>query len=81
MTVESMLTEGIYLMFIGMGFVVTFLTILVLILTQMEKFVDHEADAALANTDNQQNNHQTSNSTLKAVISAAVHQHRRRSGK
>ena len=75
MSVESMLTEGLYLMFTGMGFVIAFLTLLVLILNQMEKFVDHE-QRPLANSDVQPDN-----SKLKAVISAAVHKHRQRSGK
>jgi len=71
MSVESMIMEGLYLMLIGMGFVISFLTILVFILSLMERFIDHEQVEVMATTDKQM-----SNSTLTAVISAAIHQHR-----
>ena len=76
MAVESMITEGLYLMLVGMGFVVSFLTILVLLLNLMEKIICQEAIEVVSNSANQ-----TDNSQLLAVISAAVHQHRQQSKK
>lgn len=76
MAVESMITEGLYLMLVGMGFVISFLTILVLLLSLMEKIIGQEVVEVAANSANQ-----TDNSQLLAVISAAVHQHRQQSKK
>ena len=76
MAVESMITEGLYLMMVGMGFVVSFLTILVLLLNLMEKIIGQEVvEVAPSSTP------QTDKSRLMAVISAAVHQHRQQSNK
>jgi len=77
MAVDSMITEGLYLMMVGMGFVVCFLTILVLLLNLMEKLIGQEdIEVATAVTGSTQ---QMDNSRLMAVISAAVHQHRQQS--
>ena len=75
MSVESMMAEGLYLMVVGMGFVIGFLSLLVLLLNLMERFVDHE-EVDVLTSDNQ-----LSQSTLIAVISSAIHQHRRQSHK
>lgn len=78
MDVDSMITEGLYLMMVGMGFVVSFLTILVIILYIMEKLIGHEV-AEVASASSTRSTQQTDNSPLMAVISAAVHQHRQQS--
>lgn len=75
MSVETMMAEGLYLMVVGMGFVIGFLSLLVLLLHLMEKFVDHE-DVDVLTPDGL-----LSQSTLIAVISSAIHQHRRQSHK
>jgi len=75
MSIESMVTEGLYLMIVGMGFVVVFLTILVQILNLMEKLVDHDEIPEVQSSDEKLNQ-----STLTAVISAAIHKHRQRHG-
>lgn len=73
MGIESMIIEGLYLMMTGMGFVLFFLTILVLLLYIMEKVVGVEqAEASVPD----QSHDSRSNQTLTAVISAAIHQHR-----
>ncbi len=73
MSIESMVNEGLYLMIIGMGFVVIFLTLLVQILNLMERFIDHdEVPEVKAKVS------PTGNATLTAVISAAIHKHRQR---
>jgi len=74
MSVESMISDGLYLMLIGMGFVVSFLTLLVIILNIMEKVIVHEEIESVTYAQDAK----MDNSTLTAVISAAVHQHRRR---
>ncbi len=74
MAVDSMITEGLYLMLVGMGFVVSFLTTLVLLLNLMEKMIGQEVVEAAPNSVSQ-----TDNGQLMAVISAAVHQHRQQS--
>jgi len=76
MAVESMISQGLYLMLVGMGFVVCFLTILVMLLNLMERIVDHEEVAVISGSGKQANN-----TTLTAVITAAIHQHRQQSGK
>jgi len=48
MAVESMISQGLYLMLVGMGFVVCFLTILVMLLNLMERIVDHEEVAVIS---------------------------------
>jgi len=73
MNVESLISEGLYLMLIGMGFVICFLTILVFLLYAMEKLVDHEEIVEVKTATNT-----TNNGTLTAVISAAIYQHRNR---
>lgn len=75
MSVETMMAEGLYLMVVGMGFVIGFLSLLVLLLNLMEKFVAHE-DVDVLTPDGL-----LSQSTLIAVISSAIHQHRRQSHK
>ncbi|MFT5520075.1 MAG: Na+-transporting methylmalonyl-CoA/oxaloacetate decarboxylase gamma subunit [Enterobacterales bacterium] len=65
MNIESMIFEGLYLMMIGMGFVISFLTLLVVILTLLEKFVVNQNDSSIKT------------STLTAVITAAIQQHRK----
>ncbi len=76
MTVESMITEGLYLMLVGMGFVVIFLTLLVQILNFTERYIDHEQTPEQHSADEGLNNN-----TLTAVISAAIHKHRQRHNK
>ena len=71
MSVESLIIEGLYLMLVGMGFVISFLTILVLILNLMEKIVGHDVIETSADQSKQ-----IGDSTLMAVISAAIHRHR-----
>ena len=74
MTVETMLTEGLFLMLTGMGFVIVFLSILVLLLTLMAKFLPVQNDItkpSLAKSAQHKNNR-----TITAVLTAAVHQHR-----
>ncbi|PCJ50687.1 MAG: hypothetical protein COA74_02615 [Gammaproteobacteria bacterium] len=68
MEVETMIYEGLYLMLIGMGFVISFLTLLVLILNLLEKLVSNQATPELVT--------QNPEATLTAVITAAIKQHR-----
>ena len=72
MSVESMLSDGLYLMMIGMGFVVCFLTILVLLLNLLEKVIPHEEVEAVSVPAIKPDNN-----SLTAVISAAIHEHRK----
>ena len=76
MSIESMINEGLYLMIVGMGFVVIFLTLLVQILNLMERFIDHDEVPEIKATVQA-----TGNATLTAVISAAIHKHRQRQTK
>ena len=73
MSVESLILEGLYLMLVGMGFVICFLTLLVLTLGLIEKYVP--PDEVVDSTDKDT---KLSNSRLTAVISAAINQHRKR---
>ncbi|MCP4273172.1 MAG: hypothetical protein GY781_14650 [Gammaproteobacteria bacterium] len=76
MSIESMLNEGLYLMIIGMGFVIIFLTLLVQILNLMERFIDHDEAPVV-----QPGVSSTGKATITAVISAAIHKHRQRQTK
>lgn len=71
MSIDSMVSEGLYLMLVGMGFVVIFLTLLVQILNLMERFIDQDEVPEIKATATP-----TGNATLTAVISAAIHKHR-----
>ncbi|MCP4411252.1 MAG: hypothetical protein GY808_01575 [Gammaproteobacteria bacterium] len=73
MSIEFMINEGLYLMIVGMGFVVIFLTLLVQILNLMERFIDNDEASVI-----QSGVSSTGNATLTAVISAAIHKHRQR---
>jgi len=73
MSIESMINDGLYLMIVGMGFVIIFLTLLVQILNLMERFIDHDEPPML-----QPKVSSTGNATLTAVISAAIYKHRKR---
>ena len=64
------ITEGLILMATGMGFVIVFLTLLVIILNILAKFAgtpDLTAETTGLNHDTK----------LKAVLAAAVHHHRK----
>ncbi len=73
MSIESMISDGLYLMVIGMVFVIIFLTILVQILNMMEKFIDHDEVPEVQSSGDKLNQ-----STLTAVISAAINKHRQK---
>ena len=73
MSIETLIIEGLYLMLVGMGFVISFLTILVMILGIVEKVIPAETTAETTVSDTK-----LGNNTLFAVISAAIHQHRNR---
>ena len=74
MTIDEMLTEGLFLMLTGMGFVVVFLTVLVMLLNLMHKLLPEQeiATQELSPT----SGHKHDNRSLTAVLTAAVHQHR-----
>ena len=70
MNVEAMLNDGLYLMIVGMGFVISFLSILVILLYLMEKFVPIEQPEPKTTLNTEQ-----PNAALTAVISSAIHEH------
>ncbi len=76
MTTEQMIYEGLYLMLLGMGVVITFLSLLVLLLTLMKKLIGdaidetvHEPAIVVESSKN--------DAVLTAVITSAIHQHRK----
>ena len=73
MTIEMMLNEGLFLMLTGMGFVVVFLTVLVLLLNLMSKLLPEQVDDKPLLTASVK---QKDNRTLTAVLTAAVHHYR-----
>ncbi|MFT5452003.1 MAG: sodium pump decarboxylase gamma subunit [Enterobacterales bacterium] len=81
MDVESMIFEGLYLMFIGMSFVLSFLTLLVVILTLLEKIVVNQSISSSMDVINSRasisDNTSIESGTLTAVITAAIQQHRK----
>ena len=75
---ESIISQGLELMLFGMGTVVVFLTLLVIVTSVMSALLSRYApapevadvDAAVAPA--------SADATLLAVISAAIHKHRSR---
>jgi sodium pump decarboxylase gamma subunit len=74
MDVESMIFEGLYLMLIGMGFVISFLTVLVVILMLLEKIVVKQNNPSLSPAVSVDSIETT---TLTAIITTAIQQHRK----
>jgi len=75
---DKMILDGLYLMLIGMGVVVGFLTVLVILLQCLKKIV---SDDILTKTLDEDNAHPvnntvsiTNNDKLAAIISAAIQQ-------
>ncbi|MEO9656229.1 OadG family protein [Marinomonas sp.] len=78
---NGLLEEGIGLMVLGMGFVFLFLILLIFATTYMSRLLNHffpdaPAPEATASAVPQAANSTRVDEHLKAVITAAVHQHR-----
>ena len=71
---DNLLTQGIELMLFGMGTVIVFLTLLVMITGAMSALVNRFAPEPPAATP--EPGAPVENQELLAVISAAIHQHR-----
>ena len=73
---DSLITSGVELMLFGMGTVVVFLTLLVVITGAMSALVKRylPADAVAATAESAP----VTDQTLLAVITAAIHEHRSR---
>ena len=70
--ITASIIEGLYLMVVGMSFVLGFLTLVVFSLKVLAHFAPQEE----AIESKPSGNKQVTDKTLLAVISAAVHQHR-----
>jgi oxaloacetate decarboxylase gamma subunit len=77
---ENIISDGLELMLFGMGTVVVFLTLLVIVTSTMSALVTRYAPAAeVGGTDSTAAPASaTADATLLAVISAAIHKHRSR---
>lgn len=77
---DNLLSEGLTLMVFGMGFVFTFLTLLVVVTTYMSKLVVKFEPAAQPKVTSSRSTPavavQQGSDELVAVISAAVHKYR-----
>ena len=75
--ITAAIVEGLYLMVVGMSFVLAFLTIVVISLKVLARLAPEEAIPAKGPADKKKVNDQR----LMAVISAAVHKYREEQNK
>lgn len=84
MTNTELLQQGIQLMLVGMGFVMVFLLILIYAISLMSKFVQRffpETAVPISTKSAVQSTHLNNDvETLRPVIVAAIHHHRRQQG-
>ena len=84
MTAEQLVAEGLVLMLVGMGTVFVFLTLLVLAVATMSRLLARLPDSVTtleSVAPRPQGGNAADDRTLVAVISAAVHRHRRTAGR
>jgi len=70
---SELINQGFYLMFVGMSFVLCFLTLVVIALNVLAKFAAADEPATKVID---QGNKPDSNKQLMAVIGAAIHKYR-----
>lgn len=76
--ISQLVLEGLYLMLVGMSFVLGFLTLVVIALNLLAKFAHEPATIPASPLDAIKSDKpdDVSDKTLLAVISAAIHQYR-----